>query len=403
MPVSSQLGPLTHPSYDKDLFAPEALRNPLEHYRAIRNLGAVVWLSKADVYALGRFVNVRNALRMSDVLVSGRGVGFNKLVNAPTEHPPIIQRDGESHRKLRKVLVPPLMPAALRGHREMLKDMISARIDALVGTGEFDAIPAIAQHLPLQAIAYLVGLSAADREQMLAWATAAANAIGPLALDGSDDPALIAEVEMQAAVRRYVLEIDLRSLRSGSWAAGLFTAVENGDLDLQDARAALAGLVFPSLDTTINAKGSLLYNLAMNPAQWQQLREDPRLIPSAVQENMRFSPAIRWFSRVASEDYLDADVRIPAGARVMLLYGSANRDERHYRNADQFDVTRNPTDHLGFGAGPHMCAGASLAKLEMEVMLEALVERVSEIQVGTPVPGSNRGLYGFQSLPLQLR
>lgn len=390
------------PVYRVDLFSPDALRKPFEHFQAIRDIGPAVWLEQTEVFALGRFAQVRDALRSPDVLISAQGVGFNSLVNAESEGPPVIQRDGESHRQLRRVLQRPLMPAALKMHRAMLKGLVTERVVSLVGAGEFDAISQIAQLLPLEAVADLVGLSAGDREKMLAWATASFNAAGPLALDGSDDPALIADLELMMGVRAYLLGLNASSVRSGSWASSLFEAVERGELSLQDARSALVGFVLPSLDTTINAMGNLLHALATHPDEWRKLRADPALIPDAVLESMRFSPVVRWFSRVAAQDYRVEDIVIPAGARVMLLYGSANRDERHYPDANTFDIARNPVDQLAWGTGPHMCVGASLARMEMEVMLEALVEHVGAIEAGQPVIGTNRGLYGLDKLPLTL-
>ena len=402
MPEALSADPGYAASYAESLFTPDALRAPFAHYHAIRELGPAVWLASDNVYAIGRFADVRSVLRAADIWISGEGVGFNARFNAPAEYPPVIRRDGESHKRLRRVLVRPLMPAALKTHRAMLKALISERIAALVGQGEFDAIRDVAQHLPLEAVAHLVGLGDADRSRMLEWAAASFNAIGPLALDGSDDPALLADLEQQVEVRRHLLGIDPATIRPGSWAAGLFDAVEDGELTLGDARAALAGLVLPSLDTTINAKGNLLHAIATHPDQWQALKRDPALIPAAVQEGMRFSPVVRWFSRVAARDTDIDGVPLAAGARAMLLYGAANRDERHYSQPHRFDIARNPTDQLGWGTGPHMCAGAALARIEMEVMLEALVEQVTTLHTGAHRYGANRGLYGFETLKLRL-
>ena len=391
-----------HPVYRVDLFQPDALRNPFPHYRAIRDLGAAVRMEIPDVYAIGRFKDVQAALRHPEILVSGQGVGFNDISNAPMANPPTIRSDGARHRKLRGVLSKPLMPAALKERREMLKAMIATRIDDIIGGETVDAITTIAQHLPLQAVSYLVGLPEADRQQMLRWASASFNSTGPYSTRDTDDPELAADLETAISVKQYFLSVDRDHLRPGSWAAALFDAVDAGKLEKPEAHAAISGLVLPSLDTTIYAKGNLLYNLARHPDQWAALKADPSLISSAVLEGVRYSAVVRWFSRVAVADYEQGDVHVPAGGRVMLLYGSANRDERHYPDPGRFDVTRNPVDQLGWGTGPHMCAGMHLARLEMEVMLEALLERVERLEVDEPKLGTNRGLYGFDSLPMRL-
>ena len=119
-------------------------------------------------------------------------------------------------------------------------------------------------------------------------------------------------------------------------------------------------------------------------------------------EGVRRNAVIRWFSRVAAQDYKVEDVTIPVGARVMLLYGSANRDERRYADPDRFDITRDARDQLAWGAGAHMCAGLHLARLEMEVLVEALVEADVALTAGSPVMGTNRGLFGYAELPYRV-
>ena len=392
----------TCPVYHGDLVSPEALRNPFEHYRKIRDLGAAVHLTHPDVYAIGRFADVQRALRLPEILVSTRGIGFNDIVNVPMEQPPVIRSAGERHRKLRRVLTKPLMPAALKEQRGMLKAMIGSRLDKFVDRGEFDAVKTIAQYLPLEAISHLVGLPDDARANMLRWAAAGFNSAGPLNRDGTIDSQLAADFESLQEVNAYFLEVNPAHLRPGSWTEMLFQAVKAGALELEEARAAMSALVLPSLDTTIYAKGNLLFNLGSNPDQWALLRGNPGLIPSAVLEGVRFSATVRWFARVAIQDYPVGENVIPEGGRVMVLYGSANRDERHYPDPDRFDITRNPVDQLGWGHGPHLCGGMHLAKLEMEVLLEAMAERVARIEVGSPTIGTNRGLYGFDHLPMSL-
>jgi len=384
------------PLYPQDLFAADALRSPFGHYRAIRDLGPVVRLRNPDVYMLSRFDDVRDALRAPDALASGDGVGFNDLVNRPGL-PNVIQSDGEQHKRLKSEVMRPLLPGRLRPHRDGLKSLIAGRIRALVDAGPFDAMEGIARVLPTVAISELVGLPEEGRAAMLDWAAATFNAIGPLRKGFEADLALLMEA------RAYLGKLDWASVREGSWARTLFDAAAAGKLSEQEARGALSAFVLPSLDTTILAKGHLLLNLARAPEQWRRLRQDPSLIPSAVLEGVRHSSVIRWFSRVARGDYRVGDQVIPDGARVMLLYGSANRDERQYADPDAFDVTRDARSHLAWGSGPHMCAGMHLARIEMEVMLEALVECCAALDAGEPEIHANRGLYGFTRLPFELR
>jgi len=381
------------PELDLDLFDPASLRDPFEDYRRLRDAGPVVRLARPQVHAIGRFADVQAALRASDILISGEGVGFSDAFNAP-KGMNVIQSDGDLHRRLRSTVARPLTPAMLKGARADLKDMVATRIEALVGTGWFDAMASLAAFLPVEAVSHLVGLPDVGRERMLEWAAAAFNVIGPNQ-DANDVASLREAFGFMATLSEDVV-------RDGSWAGELFAAARSGRLSMQEAMAAISAYIIPSLDTTILAKGHLLANLATHPEQWEQLRADPARMPGAVLEGVRHSSVLRWFSRVAAEDYAVGDAVVPKGARVMLLYGCANRDERHYADPDRFDIARDARDHLAWGTGPHMCAGMHLARIEMEVLIEALIEARVSLVAGEPVRGTNAGLFGFTELPFRL-
>jgi cytochrome P450 len=381
------------PELDIDLFAEASLRDPFADYRRLRNAGPLARLVRPEVYAIGRFADVQTALRASDRLKSGNGVGFSEAFNAPRGMN-VLQSDGELHRRLRVAVMRPLWPAKLRDARRELKAMIAARVDALTGKGQFDAMKGLASFLPVEAIAHLVGLPSVGRDRMLDWAAATFNLIGPD--QDRRDLAVLTEA------RSFMMGLSENTVQAGSWAGELFAAVKTGQLTQVEALAAISAYVIPSLDTTILAKGHLLYNLAQRPDQWANLMQRPDLIPSAVLEGVRHDSVIRWFSRVAITDYHGEGFVVPQGSRVMLLYGCANRDERHYASPDDFDVTRDSRDHLAWGTGAHMCAGMHLARIEMEVLLEALVEARVTLTAGEPVRGTNRGLFGFAELPFQI-
>ncbi|HWF01390.1 MAG TPA: cytochrome P450 [Caulobacteraceae bacterium] len=381
------------PELDLDLFAEPSLREPFADYRTIRDAGPAVRLARPDCYAIGRFDDVRAALRAPDRLVSGEGVGFNDVFNA-AKGMNVLQSDGELHARMRATVMKPLAPARLREARAELKAMVVARVDALTGAGEFEAMKSLSAFLPVEAVSHLVGLPEAGRERMLDWAAAAFNIIGP-DQDGAD-------LKTMGEARAFMAGLSPETVRSGSWAGDLFKSVETGRLSMVEAMAAMSAYIIPSLDTTLLAKGHLLYDLATNPEQWSRLRRRPEMIPAAVLESVRRNAVIRWFARVAADDYEVDGVVVPKGARVMLLYGSANRDERHYRDPDRFEIDRDARDQLCWGLGAHMCAGMHLARLEMEVMVEALAEANVALRAGEPTMGVNRGLYGYARLPLSI-
>jgi len=155
----------------------------------------------------------------------------------------------------------------------------------------------------------------------------------------------------------------------------------------------------PGIDTVANSLASAIAMFAEHPDQWDLVRDDPSLIPSAYHEVLRLHPPIQYFTRRAATATEIGGVGVPAGSRVLLMFGSANRDERHYPDPDRFDVTRNPTDHLAFGRGVHRCVGATLADVEAHAMLTALARRVRRFEChGAPQWRLNNVLHGLDSL-----
>ncbi len=385
---------LDYPVYDEDIFDREALRQPFEHLRAIRDLAPVVRLEASDLLAMGRFADVQQALRSPDILISGKGVGLNDIFN--TLPPSILCSDGDLHRLLRSHISRTLTPGAMKGYRTDFKSMVEQQVRACINIGWFEGVEKLAQFLPLNAISHLVGLPEHARQKMLHWATANFDMQQPF------KPELEQVAETLMGAMKFLSSVEHSELRPGSWSELMFQDFENGRMTREHVFAAIGAYTLPSLDTTIHSKSGMLYFLGSNADQWGILKREPSLVPGTVLESVRLSSVVRWFTRVAVTDYRAGEVFVPEGARVALLYGAANRDERHYPNADHFDVRRNPTDNLGWGTGPHICVGIHLAKMEMEVLLEALIENVDRLEVDDPVPSANGGLYGFESLQMRL-
>lgn len=379
-------------SLNLDLYSDALLRDPYPAYRQIRDLAPAVWLPERELWAIGRFDDVRAALRADSILVSGRGVAANNLLNS--QPPPItLTSDGETHLRRRQVLVQPFLPAPLKE----LRSRLEAEADRLVAecaTGvEFDAVVGFSARLPVSVVAQLVGLDARGRENMLNWASATFNALGVLNERGlTSVPALL-------NLSGYVQALDRSNVTPDGWADKLFAAAERGELSLEEAKAMVIDYVGPALDTTILATAQMLWLLATTPGAYDALRADPNLIPSVVNESVRLASPIRGFTRFVIKDYRIGEITIPRDSRVLILFASANRDERHYSDPDNFDINRNPRDHVGWGHGPHTCVGMHLARLEMELLLAALVRRVARITVGSPSYIENNVLQGLERLP----
>ncbi len=382
------------PEYDIDLYSDAVLHDPYPHYQALRDAGAAVWLPQHRLWALSRFADVRAALRNYQVFSSAEGVAANDAVNTLSRGNTLAS-DPPLHDRLRKVVVAPLVPPALVAIRPRIEAEAEALVERLVARGTFDAVTDFAQILPLNIVSDLVGLPDDGRGQMLRWAAATFDALGTMNARGQAAQGRIMEM------REYIATQSDR-LKPDGWARRIYDAADRGEIEPERCPALMRDYLGPSLDTTIFATAALVLLFAQNPDQWDRLRADPVLLPNAINEAVRLESPVRGFTRYVTEDHMVGDVTLPAGSRALLLFASANRDERRWDDPTRFDIGRKVTDHLGFGHGTHACAGMHLARLEMQALFAALLPRVRRFEAGTPVYELNNVLRGLRSLTVSV-
>lgn len=380
------------PTFTEDLYGAALLRDSYPAYKIIRDSGPAVWMPKRKLWAIGRFDDVRAALRADQILTSGRGVAANEIVNGRTA-PITLTSDGDVHVRRRTVLIQPVLPAPLKVLRAELEEEADQMVAALANGEPFESVSAFASRLPVSVVGRLVGLDDKGRNNMLRWAAATFDALGAMNLRGLG--ALPRLFELSA----YVQRLDRSHVKPGGWADQLFEAAGRGAISREEAQAMIIDYVAPALDTTILATAHMLWLLGQSPGAYTALRAAPDLVPGVVNEAVRLASPIRGFTRFAQEDYTLDGVTIAKGQRALILFASANRDERHYTDPDAFDIHRNPRDHVGWGHGPHTCVGMHLARLEMEILLTALLRRVRRISVSEPRYLRNNVLQGFVRLP----
>lgn len=381
------------PVYDVDFYSDDFVRNPWPHYAAMRQLGPVVWLPQHENFALTHHAEVSAALRDHAIFISGDGVAADAKANEITRGNSAAS-DGERHTAIRSATAPPLLPGALEKIRGEIDIAAADLIGRLAGLSRFDAMKELAPHLPLTIVRDMVGLPDFGRENMLRWANATFDLLGVQNERGR------AAIEIFLEQRKFAQsQARPEALKPGSWTRRLFDLVEQGLLAPDLAPVAMRDYLNPSLDTTISATGQLIYQLGRNPDQWDLLRAKPELARNAANEAVRMASPVRSFCRHTSRDVEIGPVTIPEGARVMMLFASANRDDRVFERPDKFDITRHPRHHVGFGSGIHMCVGQHLAQMEMVALLEAMIPRVKTIEVGEPLVALNNTIYSFASLP----
>ncbi len=382
----------TRPQSDLDLFTEDALLNPYENYRELRDMAAAVWMSKYEMYALARYKDVREALKDWETFSSARGVAMNDQMNEALRGITLCT-DTPEHDVLRGIVGRPLAPAAIRELTERIAAEADALVERVASRGTFDAVAELAWYLPLTIVSNLVGLPDAGRNRMLDWAAATFNCIGPVNQRTLESFPVIEEMVTYA-----MTEGVPGKLKPGSWGAALFEAAERGEIPREKCAGLLLDYLGPSLDTTIFAISSAVMLFGENPDQWTALRSAPGFISRAVDEVLRTESPIQCFTRYVTKDHDIEDVALPKGSRVIVLYGSANRDERKWQDPERFDIHRKAADHLGFGVGPHSCLGMHLAKLEIQSVIAALAKRVERFELGDSKRVVNNALRGFQCL-----
>ena len=380
------------PVSELDPYTDAALLDPWPVYRKLRDAGPAVWLPQYDMFALTRHTSVRNALRDSSTFASAYGVMMNEPMNQVLRGNTLCS-DGADHDALRRVVIKPLRPQALSELTEQVSREAGELVERVVAQGSFDAAADLAHHLPLTIVSKLVGLPEQGRERMLVWASALFNCIGPL-----NERTVSAFPVVQEMVEYATTQAVRGKLKPGSWGEALHDAADRGEVPREAVPVLMVDYMGPSLDTTIFAITSAVWLFAQHPDQWDLVRENPKLIPSAVNEVLRMEAPIQGFSRYAVKEFDMDGVMIPADSRAIVFYGAANRDEREYPDPDRFDVRRNPTNHMAFGTGPHVCLGQYLARLEMTSLFTALARRVRRFELGDSERALHNILRGFTKL-----
>jgi cytochrome P450 len=385
------------PVYKPDIYSVNAIVNPYPHYRRLRDLGPIVWLTKHKVYALPRYAESRAVLLDDKTFLSGHGVALNRIANRISRGT-TLNSDGVEHDQRRKLLAHRLLPRSLRAISAGVDATAAAVVAAALNKGEIDGVNDLAAALPLAVVPDLIGWPRDQRDHLIEWGGATFDVLGPL--NWQAIKAMPGAFRMLLFARRVVRK---RTFLPGSMADELLLAADQGELSHAECPALMVDYLAPSIDTTMSAISNALYLFASHPEQWQLLKDEPTLMANAINEVLRYEPPLRAFARRAGQPTEIGGVRIRSGARVLVMYASANRDEREWEQPAVFDITRDAGRQIGFGQGAHACAGQSLARLETTAMLRALIERVDRIEVtSSPTWAINNIIHRHERLPLKL-
>ncbi|MER7104501.1 cytochrome P450 [Streptomyces humidus] len=391
------------PVHDADPFAAEHLEHPEPLHQQLREAGPVVRLSRYGVHALARYQEVHASLVDWQTFQSGAGVGLANFRHEKPWRAPslLLEADPPHHDAPRRVLREALAPPALRRLRDVWQEAAEDLLDnVLAERGEdFDAFDALAKAFPLRVFPDAVGLGPDGRANLLPYGNMAFNAFGPVNdLVKSDAPRV---ADLSAWVNAQCAR---EALSEDGFGARIWAAADRGELTQQQAPLVVRSLLTAGVDTTVHGLAAALYAFATHPGEWQRLRERPELARVAFDEAVRWQSPVQTFFRTATTDVEIAGARIPEGTKILMFLGSANRDPARWSDPDSFDLTRDPSGHVGFGMGIHQCVGQHVARLEAEALLTALARRIERIELtGEPRRHLNNTLRSWASIPVRVR
>jgi cytochrome P450 family 142 subfamily A polypeptide 1 len=360
-----------------------------ERMRWLRENDPVHWSEKDDCWVVSRYEDVAYVSKRQDLFTSGEGV---RVGNSPKIG--LIDEAEPRHGRLRGLINKGFTPRMVKKLEVVFREITRESLDAVARDGTCDFVEAIAVPLPLLLIAEMIGIRREDRARFHQWSDAMIRGDG-----NQGDPEIMAAagkafLEYSTYVRAIIEERrrqpkdDLVSILVGAKDAGLLQIwnrdaphadEEHLDLANDELIMLLVILLVAGNETTRNGLSGGMQLLLEHPEERQKLIDDPKLIPSAVEEMVRMVSPVHSFARTVVEDTELRGRRLRASQRILMLYPSANRDAEVFDEPDTFRVERNP-NHLGFGLGPHFCLGANLARMEMRVAFEELLRRFPDME-----------------------
>ncbi len=381
------------------IFSGAAREDPYPIYARLREEKPVYQEPEFGTYVLTRFADVYGALRDHETFSSAQGISPGLQSGAGALMTTIITTDPPRHSRLRALVNRSFAPRVLANLEPWLVGLVDSLIDEFPASGEVDVVPALTVPLPVTAIARLLGVPQEDGDRFKQWSDAVV---------GATDRQIPEEErqKIREMMRYFAAAIATRreSPQQDLVSTIAFAEVDGERLTDLEMLGFCLLLLIAGNETTTNLLSNVLNVLSQRPDLWDQLRVDPSLIPSAVEEALRYESPVQMLFRTTTRDVELHGLLVPEGAKVAVAYAAANRDPREFPEPDDFRLDRELSSHLAFGHGIHYCLGAPLARLETRVALERLVARFRHVEQagGAPRRVPSAILRGFGSLPLRV-
>jgi cholest-4-en-3-one 26-monooxygenase len=411
--LSSTRTKTSNPLESLDLNSPDSFAEgfPVETFKTLRAESPVHWHPPTErdpegFWVVSRYKDVWSvSLDQATFSSARRGtVRHNRPISEEDMvgiRAQMLNMDPPLHTKYRRLVNMGFSPKRVNRLEPAIRTMAARIVDDIVQRGECDFVTDIAAELPLRVIVEMMGVPQADRHLIFDWSNK---------MIGFDDPdygGASQEIGKMAAAEMFMyahaMATDRRKCPRDDLMTVLVEAeVENEKLDDMQLNNFFLLLLVAGNETTRNSMSGGLLALMQHRDQWERLLADRTLVPSAVEEIVRWVSPVMYFVRTATRDVELRGRSIREGERVTLWYPSANRDEEVFPDGHTFDVGRNPNDHLAFGIGPHFCLGANLARMQIRVMFEELLRRLPDIELAGPVSRLRSNFIGgIKSMPVR--
>jgi cytochrome P450 len=388
------------PGLDIDPFSEEFFADPYPAHARLRDTAPFVWLTRYGIGAIARYDDVRKVLLDWETFSSARGVGMADFAKHGRFRLPsiILESDPPQHTRSRAVLNKTLSFVVMKGLRERFAAEADRMVDALAERREFDGCADLAEAFPLRVFPDAIGMKREGRDNLLPYGDMVFNSFGP------PNPRFLASAAKAETAFTWVETQALReNLSADGFGQICYQAADKGEITHKEASMLVRAILTAGVDTTVNGIGAVVYALARTPAQWQKLRENRGLARAAFEEAIRFESPVQTFFRTVTRPAEIDGVELAEGDKILMFLGAANRDPRKWENPDSFDIERPVAGHVGFGVGIHACVGQLLARLEGEVVLDAMARKIKTIEVtGAPERRFNNTLRGLKKLPLRV-
>lgn len=370
------------PVLDIDPYSIEVLRDPYPFHEALREAGPVAFIKPHGVYAVGRHAEAKTVLSDHTRFTNAGGIGIQDIRKPGDFRIPsrLLESDPPDHTRIRTVVMRLLSPLVIRQWKEGFERKAEALVEQLLAQREFDGVEHCAERFVLEAFPAAVGVRLPRTETL---------AIGEMRFNQSGPRNALYEQAMKNA-EPYLAWFEESVSRQGvlpdSIAELLFKAEDAGDLDEGVASNVVRSFVGGGTDSTIAGIGFTLHQLARNPQQWERVRSEPAKVKAAFEEGIRHETPFQVTYRTTRGETELSGVRLAPDTKVGVFLGAANRDPRHFPEADRFDVDRPALagSHLALGNGIHACIGQMLARAESEALIGALARRAARIELAAP-------------------